>query len=909
MSLNFGTINKRRIYLENTNPTYLHESVLKMNTERLTMSIGNDKNSNLTKVSPTTERYFKEFVESLSSIENPGRYLDEAVVMVSLLDEYDTEYANFVSNELISQIIPLSENNDLSRVKYRIKDNVYGTLTESQTTNIIDSIDSTLVADRIIENHKKISKRFNVESIIENVSTRGLERTVESVCNIVETYRIEPYQKLNICIEEVCYVLGKNGIDFDKRVLVKEALENIIIGNELDLHNFNGYIKALVDSYCLESEDLELVPYINDPNVEGDSISKYIDMFMVNPQKDYTSLISLCFKIAKECSVVDLKYNIDKLIFLIRKCIVMGVIDNESAESCIKSTTDQICDRGDIDPDTLQGIIDKINDCECDNRFVVPYKTEHDANAIKCIKNCIDDYMVPSLNNVKIVFYDKPNLEAIDFFSTPDSVYLNEFKIFKFNNLIKAAFNLDKYLKLKGKKFMRKPKEKTRNFIRKARNILFGESASETEAMNHLGSYLTSENIPDICVAIYEYNNESEQELKDFLSMTCKTFNESLDVNSDIRAYYIMNTNCAEVHIRENVQIIFGQDDYVEKELSFEEAYYINLFADTVDLMDKLAENKLTDVEEFVQESIATDSMSEEACKVALEAMSILNVDENLANMFIEFKKLDETYTPVTDTLVTENDKIEAFNTLASLLEAPELHKPEVGGAANYWDDDDDDEDDEDENDNTGNDSSDAANNSNADIEHNTMSPKEFAKFSKKTFGVNLSGLKMAMLGMKKKMSEMGHKERELCNDLDNASRIFVKGLKDAMISDRREAIIKGSIIPSFSKCIKIAVGLAGVAKFIDPSIAIIAAVGGFAMSKHLTHKERILLLDEIEVELDVVEKEINLAESRNQLNKYRALQKYKKDLQRQYQRIRYNVRVGKDILPGSSIGVKSLDQ
>ena len=39
-------------------------------------------------------------------------------------------------------------------------------------------------------------------------------------------------------------------------------------------------------------------------------------------------------------------------------------------------------------------------------------------------------------------------------------------------------------------------------------------------------------------------------------------------------------------------------------------------------------------------------------------------------------------------------------------------------------------------------------------------------------------------------------------------------------------------------------------------------------------------------------------------MKKYRALLKYKKDLQRQYQRIRYNVRVGKDILPGSAAGI-----
>ena len=65
--------------------------------------------------------------------------------------------------------------------------------------------------------------------------------------------------------------------------------------------------------------------------------------------------------------------------------------------------------------------------------------------------------------------------------------------------------------------------------------------------------------------------------------------------------------------------------------------------------------------------------------------------------------------------------------------------------------------------------------------------------------------------------------------------------------------------------------------------------------------------LDEkIQFELDgVVEKEINLADGENDMKKYRALLTYRKNLQRQYQRIRYNLRVGKDIVPGSNTGLK----
>ena len=156
-------------------------------------------------------------------------------------------------------------------------------------------------------------------------------------------------------------------------------------------------------------------------------------------------------------------------------------------------------------------------------------------------------------------------------------------------------------------------------------------------------------------------------------------------------------------------------------------------------------------------------------------------------------------------------------------------------------------------------------------------------------------------------MKDMNSKEKAWSKDIDmNFNRMY-KACKDALISDRREAIIKGSVIPSFSKCIKIGIALAGLT-FINPVAAAATAIGGFAMSKNLTRKERLLLLDDIETELEVLDKEIALAERNDNMKKYRQLLKYKKDLQRQYQRIRYNVRIGKDILPGSTTGLKNTD-
>ena len=51
----------------------------------------------------------------------------------------------------------------------------------------------------------------------------------------------------------------------------------------------------------------------------------------------------------------------------------------------------------------------------------------------------------------------------------------------------------------------------------------------------------------------------------------------------------------------------------------------------------------------------------------------------------------------------------------------------------------------------------------------------------------------------------------------------------------------------------------------------------------------------------DAIDKELQIADSNNQINKYRALMKMKKDLQRQYQRIRTGIRMGKDFIPSKT--------
>lgn len=158
--------------------------------------------------------------------------------------------------------------------------------------------------------------------------------------------------------------------------------------------------------------------------------------------------------------------------------------------------------------------------------------------------------------------------------------------------------------------------------------------------------------------------------------------------------------------------------------------------------------------------------------------------------------------------------------------------------------------------------------------------------------------LKLAVDRLKKTAIKFKDKDKQISNSIDVAVNNISKGMETALMNDNRESVIKGRILPSASKCIKIACVL-GVAWAINPAIAIIGAIGGFACSKKLKTKERQLIMDDIDIELKMVERYIKQAEDEGDLKKVRQLELIQRNLQRQQQRIKYKVHVVyKDNIP-----------
>lgn len=154
-----------------------------------------------------------------------------------------------------------------------------------------------------------------------------------------------------------------------------------------------------------------------------------------------------------------------------------------------------------------------------------------------------------------------------------------------------------------------------------------------------------------------------------------------------------------------------------------------------------------------------------------------------------------------------------------------------------------------------------------------------------------INSLKLASEKLKKNIQKLSDKDRTISKNVDVSLSQLRKSMENSLTNENREAVIKGSILPSSSKIIKLAI-TTGALWLVNPAVAVITALGYLGLSAKHKRKERQLILDELEVELKMCEKYIDIAESKNDMKALKQLLTIQKNLKRQEQRIRYKMKV-----------------
>jgi hypothetical protein len=137
--------------------------------------------------------------------------------------------------------------------------------------------------------------------------------------------------------------------------------------------------------------------------------------------------------------------------------------------------------------------------------------------------------------------------------------------------------------------------------------------------------------------------------------------------------------------------------------------------------------------------------------------------------------------------------------------------------------------------------------------------------------------------------------DRRLSKTLDQKVDDIKNKIMQAAKNDRREAVIKGQIIPSASKLLKFALAT-GAVWAINPVVAVVGALGAMALATNANSREQKMILDEISVELKIVAKEIETAERNDDVKALRELLRLQKKLELEQKRIKYKQATGSSL-------------
>ncbi|MBR6289409.1 MAG: hypothetical protein IKR19_08740 [Acholeplasmatales bacterium] len=884
----------------------------------------------LVKNNEAISRLAEGYIDGLICKEGANQNYAQAIDLLAYYNENQMPTDKIFSK--IQEMVYYLEDMDLLLNKVK-----YSNIAEKDATALTELANDIKIADRVLKNSKVLNEKMNFENNIRKIHRRPGYDVVKEASRMIGSYKFKPYQEMNMVMEQLGYLKEKDNFTYGNDIYQK-VFEYYSFRNE-DKENFIRVMKEssiVPDDVKADFNDrLERLGAVDDHCSSIITLSNYIYL-----QMDYDNIKNLhhmVYHTIRNTSVIDICNNMSKL---------FDIVDN-----VLNNLTDKTDNIGmDIIKSISAGIRDKELDITSLNDIY---------NALDCLHGKYNEayisHIQSDIKDMRNMIYSVENLKAINVVFSSESaiIPLDEFKDIKFKGgLIKVVHNLDKFLATKEKEFLDRLKKKAKPALDKTAAVLFGESSNMAD---NIYSYIGSDNKVDICVRQYfmsesvweEYDNTTDT--IEFLDEVISKYNYSLDIEGvyNIRAYYKITEGVAEIHVKDSTKLKLTEEETQLVREAKDPAMdtYLGILNNITSLYEEYKDLPNIAISDLVNyNTIRECKLTDESYLALMEAIKYVKASTSIAEQVstaysdIVFERYLSEDTRVDNKLIENtlaqwapvdnvpiNVALEAFDIISTIIyetssEADKkvldesmsiedsldsiINESSVTDHAKQngydWDEEDDEEDkdsDKDDDDEEDEEPKEKKSSSNEKPSKTYGDGEDLPKGDeKKRTKFNLNSAILAAKGLAGKAKHYSGKINEFITNLDHAINSYITAMKKAASDERREQIIKGSVIPSFKKCLKFGVGLVLLGVATGGIVApIIAALGGLALDKKLTQKEKLLILDEIDTELEVIDKELAMADQNNQTNKYRALLRYKKDLQRQYQRIRYNIRVGQD--------------
>lgn len=648
--------------------------------------------------------------------------------------------------------------------------------------------------DRVINNHNKLIKRYNLESMVRNCPTSdsSLQECMYNICGLIDTYDIPFGVKYNIALENMMFLMTKNCVPVSNSFIVETVTDYFLMSeiNDDRLHDMKYIIE---NSKFFSNEELSNVSYLcvneediinaieNEDDISPIEENKIHDMFLKYKQKRTVTL-------KKKQKVESLK---------IKKAIHDFKKSNKKSIESFKAAISRIF------VNSPEGIINELPDIF----------------AFVRLGTVIGSFAInPLLGVITMItgFFLKMKVSRERMAKVVAQYAAERDKYKKKMNETDDEKKKEKYEKLY--KQYKKDTEKLEDY----ENELYTEAENDKRMEEKYAKEAEASGDDDFNFDFDMDFNFDEQAAIEYTDMIATLYE-----HVSFKKANLMNT------IKNNISLMSNDDIY-----NITEA--IKLCNDVFDCPRYITilEDELVRTRNNRGDSIYLSSIQRaDAIKNCIYDIEKIKYNSLLESAFIP----DENTNPLVF-IEAMYENLKCKNEL--IQDTLELVTRYKNSAVNE---------------------------------------------SKENSGMSfISKLKIASENLKRSMFKLKDKDKQLSMKLDSELNRTMKSAKKAMISDSRENIIKGTFLPSASKCIHIAIA-SGAAYLVNPVLAVIGLLGFIGCSKSVNEKERNLILDDIDIEISMCDKYMKLAEDKDDLAAVREIMKTKRDLERQRARILYN--------------------
>lgn len=816
-------------------------NLIKFTKDTIIKNINNNKNYNVN----------HNFLLLFNNAKVVKNCINEFVNILEVASESNNSFKKEMINKL-NEIVHYLDKQELNLLSNLINES---SLSEIDKSKIQELIVNEKVINRILSNHNKLTKKYNFANYFYEIRNMDNHDIIFDICEMIDEYStdIVPYGKYNIMLEEISYLFMKNAMDtkniisevtdyivmkYANKDLYKQLI-SVVSNNKLLTESLNQPSMYMIESIdYADSDDVEsVIKKFNKEEIKNDGIlRKAINIiYTKSPASiiDGTPHILTWIRDIMILGIIGVHPIIGILTLCVDKFIQMSLRRKQAEKLVLYFEKEE------------NKIIKKISNANGKKKE----NLETYLKAFKQSQNKLISYRDSLYSDKEL---DRKNAEMYN--DEENAIDIEEFKIFKFQNIASLILDANKTISNIAKNIRQRNKFRSKVSKLNIKNLDFNK-------LNKSGirSMIGENGKFSYCVSLFDISQCNINDVHGFLDNIVENLNLTYSKNDVIFTYTVM-MNEASIDLTYNKYIYICEGDNEINEECFSEVdlyqckkiftiseaidIFIGNSGDTIvdNITNLYKESFNSDIKEIISDYnyiTENDNVSSDSSNIICMAEASILMNSLLTELSIGGKKVD------TSVNVDDNKK-ENVSNIDKKQEIPQKEKK-------------------------------------------SLKPKK----------LDLNSIKLAMHGLKQKVKTMGQKEKEISRSIDIMFNGMTKGIEKALVSDRREAIIKGSIIPSFSKVIKTAI-VAGGAFLISPTIAAIGAISALAMSKHLTKKERMLLVDEIDIELKVVDRELQRIDSNDKgsTGKYRSLVTYQKELQREKQRIMYNLNLAGKELP-----------